>query len=120
VNAVVLSPLSVLPNLAHLVSTGPLASTVAAASLAAMVIGAVGTIRSGRWLPRVLLMAGAMLWPLPAHVLQGPVLLRVSPLHGVHAADLLSILALGLAALRRPVRGHRRTRSDAPSAGQGR
>jgi len=102
------------------VSTGAFAPIVAAASLATMVIGAVGTIRSGRWIPRLVLMAGAMLWPLPEHVLQGPVLLQVTPLHGVHAADLLSILALGLAALRRPMRGHRRTRSDAPSAGQGR
>jgi len=76
---------------------GPLAQALAAGSFLAMLLGAIGTIRTGRWWFRVLLTAGALVWPLPSHPLQGPVIVSISFSHGIHAADLLSVLGLATA-----------------------
>lgn len=72
---------------------------MAAGSLALMVFGAVGTIVTGRWYWRVILVAAALIWPLPDHPWQGPVVLRLGYSHGVHVADLLSVVALTVAAI---------------------
>jgi hypothetical protein len=70
---------------------------VALGSLAAMSVGTVGTTRRGHWPSRILLIAGALVWPVPDHPLQGPVVLKLSYLHGIHVADLLSLVAIALA-----------------------
>lgn len=75
----------------------PGATTVAVGGLAVMILGAVLTIRTGRWYARLLLVAGAAVWPLPDHVLLGPVLFGVAPRHGIHLSDLLTVAALLIA-----------------------
>ena len=89
--------------------SGPWATAIAVAALLAMLGGGLGTIRSGRWAYRALLICGALLWPLPDHPLQGPVVIKLSYLHGIHLADLVSIAAIGVAILpwRRRVSGRR-------------
>lgn len=86
-------------RLEPILASGPLATAAAAAVLAVMIVGAIGTIRTGRLPYRALLVLGALLWPLPDHPLQGPVVLPLSYRHGVHLADLLSIVAVVVAAL---------------------
>ena len=76
---------------------GPLAHVLAACSFVAMLLGAIGTIRTGRWWFRLLLIAGALIWPLPDHPLQGPIIASLSFTHGAHAADLISVLGLATA-----------------------
>lgn len=78
---------------------GPVATTLAVVAFSSMAAGMIGTIRTGKWLPRVVLVAGAMIWPLPDHPLQGPVVVKLSYLHGIHLADLLSIVAVLVAAI---------------------
>ena len=103
---------------------GPLATTWAITSLLVMMIAAVAVVRGGRWPWRVLLVLGALSWPLPDHPAQGPVLLDVGYHHGVHLADLLSVVAAIVAVLpwrrtrrpgqarNRPVPGDRRSHSE--------
>lgn len=62
-----------------------------------MSVGTVGTTLRGHWPSRILLIAGALVWPVPDHPLQGPVVLELSYLHGIHVADLLSLVAIALA-----------------------
>ncbi|WP_420116496.1 hypothetical protein [Micromonospora sp.] len=90
---------------------GPAADAIAVGALVVMVVAAVGTVRTGRWYWRALLLAGALVWPLPDHPFQGPILLDLSYRHGVHLADLLSVVAAVVAIL--PWR--RLRRSDAVS-----
>jgi len=98
-----------LPDLSWLTTPGPVASGVAAASFIGMVAGAGGTIASGGWRWRTLLVVSSLVWPFPDHPFQGPVLVTVSYLHGVHAADLLSVLGLTIAVVR-PRRSRNRTK----------
>lgn len=98
-----------LPDLRWLTTPGPVASGVATASLLGMVAGLAGTLGSGSWRWRTLLVASSLVWPFPDHPFQGPVLVTVSYLHGVHAADLLSLVGLSVAVLR-PRRSRARTR----------
>ena len=101
-----------LPDLGRLTSPGPVATGVAATALVGMVSGMAGTLGTGRWRWRTLLVASSLVWPFPDHPFQGPVLVTVSYLHGIHAADLLSLLGLGVAVARpRRSRGRRRSRS---------
>lgn len=67
-----------------------------------MVLGAILTIRTGRWYGRVVLVVGAVLWPLPDQDWQGPVVLRIGGGHGVHLVDLLSVAAVVVSVLRWP------------------
>jgi len=73
---------------------GAAATSLATVAFGSMVIGLVMTVRTGKWLPRVLLIAGALVWPLPDHPWQGPVAIKLSYLHGIHVADLLSVIAI--------------------------
>ena len=75
----------------------PGATCVALAAFLLMVVGAFLTIRSGRWPGRVILILGAVLWPLPDQDWQGPVVLGIGGGHGVHLVDLLSVVAVGVA-----------------------
>jgi hypothetical protein len=43
------------------------------------------------------LLGSALMWPFPWHGFEGPVLLPLSPEHGVHVSDLLSVAAFALA-----------------------
>jgi hypothetical protein len=86
-----------LPDLQWLTTPGPVASGVAAASFIGLVAGTAGTIGNGGWPWRTLLVASSLVWPFPDHVFQGPVLVTVSYLHGVHAADMLSVVGLAIA-----------------------
>ena len=54
-------------DLASLLDPGPAATALAAGALALMVFGAVGTMASGRWYWRSILVVGALVWPLPDH-----------------------------------------------------
>jgi len=96
-------------------TSGPIATTIAATVFALILAGAVGNIRTGRWPYRVMLDIGAFAWPLPDHPLQGRVVLQLTYLHGVHLADLLSGAAVVVAVL--PWRRHRSIagRDDEPS-----
>lgn len=78
---------------------GPVADAITVATLVVMVVAAIGTIRTGRWYWRVLLVAAALVWPLPDHPWQGPILLNLSYRHGVHVTDLLSVVAAVVAVL---------------------
>ena len=60
----------------------------------------VGTVGSGRLRYRLMLVAGALAWPLPDRPFLGPVVLKLSYQHGVHLTDLVSAAALLLALLR--------------------
>ena len=75
----------------------PGATCLALAAFLLMTVGAVLTIRTGRWYGRALLILGAALWPLPDQDWQGPVVLRLGGGHGVHLVDLLSLVAVGIA-----------------------
>jgi hypothetical protein len=77
-----------------LLKPGAAATSLAMVAFGSMVIGFVMTVRTGKWLPRVLLIAGALVWPLPDHPWQGPVAIKLSYLHGIHVADLLSVIAI--------------------------
>ena len=77
----------------------PGATVLALLAFALMVLGAVLTIRTGRWYGRVTLILGAVLWPLPDQAWQGPVVLRVGDGHGAHLVDLLSLAAVVVAVL---------------------
>ena len=90
---------SPMARLDSLLASGPLATSMAAGIVVAMIISAVGTIRTGRWWFRACLILTALLWPLPDHPFQGPVVLKISYLHGIHLADLLSMVALTVAIL---------------------
>lgn len=83
--------------LPSLLVSGALADVVALGSLAAMAVGVVDLVRHGRWPGRLLLVAGAIVWPVPEHPLQGPVIVKLSYFHGIHAADFLSVAALAIA-----------------------
>jgi len=98
-------------DLASLLDPGPAATALAAGALALMVIGAAGTIASGRWYWRSVLVVGALVWPLPDHAWQGPVILRFGFGHGMHVSDLLSVAALIVAAMSWP-RSRRRSSVD--------
>ena len=80
----------------------PGATCLALAAFLLMVVGAFLTIRSGRWPGRVILILGAVLWPLPDQDWQGPVVLGIGGGHGVHLVDLLSVAALVVAVMRWP------------------
>ena len=98
-------------DLASLLEPGPAATALAAGALALMVIGAAGTIASGRWYWRSVLVVGAVIWPLPDHAWEGPVILRFGFGHGMHVSDLLSVAALIVAAMSWP-RSRRRSSVD--------
>lgn len=66
---------------------------LALVALGLMVTGAIGTIRSGRWYARTVLLVGAALWPLPDQSWQGPVVAALGGGHGIHLTDLLSVVA---------------------------
>jgi hypothetical protein len=72
---------------------------LAAAALLGMVVGVAGTLHTGRWGWRALLVVSSLVWPFPRHPLEGPVLLVLSAKYGlgVHVADLLSLLGLAVA-----------------------
>lgn len=92
----------VLPDpawLSTILKPGPLASTLCFCAVAAMVVGAIGTIRTGRWWWRVVVLAGAAIWPLPDHPFQGPILVAMSYSHGIHLADLISLVGAIIAVL---------------------
>lgn len=94
---------------------GPIADVWAATALGVMVVASVAVIRGGHWIWRVALVLAAASWPLPDHPAQGPILLDLSYQHGVHAADLLSIVAVVVAVLPwRRIRGVDR-RGSGPS-----
>ncbi len=76
---------------------GVLSGPVLFVAVAALVVGTVWVIRSRRLASRLVLVVGALLWPLPDHPFLGPVILTLSYDHGVHVADLLSVPALVLA-----------------------
>ncbi|TKV61676.1 hypothetical protein FDO65_09025 [Nakamurella flava] len=91
-----------LPDLSFLdpwTRPGPVADIWAFASLTAMIVASVAVIRGGRWPWRVVLVLAAGSWPLPDHPAQGPILFDLSYQHGVHAADLLSVVAVVVAVL---------------------
>ena len=88
------------PDLGRLTAPGPVATGIATASLVGMVTGVASTLRTGGWRSRTLLVVSSLVWPFPDHPYQGPVLVTVSYLHGVHAADLLSFLGLAVAVAR--------------------
>lgn len=91
-----------LPDLSFLdplTRPGPVADVWAAASLIVMIGSVVMVVRGGRWPWRVVLLLAAASWPLPDHPAQGPILLDLSYQHGVHAADLLSVVAAIVAVL---------------------
>lgn len=75
----------------------PGATYLALLAFVLMLLGAVLTIRTGRWYGRIILVVGAILWPLPDQDWQGPVVLSFGANHGVHLADLLSLVAVGIA-----------------------
>jgi hypothetical protein len=104
------------PSLSVL-TTGALADVLAVASLTAMGVGAADLVRHGRLSGRLLLVAGALVWPFPEHPLQGPVIVDLSYLHGVHASDLLSLVALALAVTWPPERGSASRRAGRSSRG---
>ncbi len=90
---------------------GRRAIAVALASLVTMVVSATGTIRTGAWWWRVLLVVASAIWPLPDHPFQGPVVSKLSYQHGIHLADLLAIVGFVVAVLpwrrlHRSGRGH--------------
>ena len=82
-----------------LLTSGALATTIAALIGSVIVACAIATVRTGRWPFRLLLALSALVWPLPDHPLQGPVVLKISYYHGVHLADMVSIVALAVALL---------------------
>lgn len=91
-----------LPDLSKfdpLFRAGPLATGIAVVALALMVVGAIGTIRTGRWFWRAALIGGALGWPFPDHPFQGPILVGLSYHHGIHVADLISVVAVLFAVL---------------------
>ena len=87
---------------------GPLADVLGLTALGLMVYGFVETIRTRSWVPRVALVAGCLLWPLPEHPLLGPVIVSLSYAHGVHLMDLLSLSVVVAALPRRRSRHGRR------------
>ncbi len=82
-----------------LIQKGPDATLFAALLFVGLVAGCVGTGRTGHWIWRLVLVVSAVLWPLPDHPLQGPILVSLSYQHGIHLADLLSIVAVVVALL---------------------
>lgn len=88
---------------------GPIADTWAGVALLVMIVASVAVVRGAGRPWRVALVLAAASWPLPDHPAQGPVLFDLSHQHGVHAADLLSVVAVIVAVvpwgrLRRPDR----------------
>lgn len=94
-----MSARAILARFDPVLTSGPIATAIAATVFTVIAAGAVGTIRTGRWPYRVMLVLGALAWPLPDHPLQGPVVLQLSYLHGVHLADLVSVAAVVMAVL---------------------
>jgi len=90
---------TVLARLDPLLQPGPIATALAIIALGLVIAGTVGTLATGRWYYRLILLAGAALWPLPDHQLQGPVILPLSYQHGVHLTDLLSVVAVVIAVI---------------------
>jgi hypothetical protein len=84
------------PWLDPLLHEEPGATRLAIAALLLMLVGAVLTVWRGRWYYRLMLLAGAAVWPLPDHHLfqRGEVVLIVIPGHGLHPADFLSLGAV--------------------------
>lgn len=82
-----------------LLASGPVATSIAACIVVVMAICAIGTVLTRRWSFRACLMLCALLWPLPDHPFQGPVVIKISYLHGIHLADLLSLAAMTVAVL---------------------
>jgi hypothetical protein len=82
-----------------LIHEAPWANRLASAALLLMAIGAVLTIWRGRWYARLMLLLGAVIWPLPDYdvIPRGEVILIVIPGHGLHSADMLSIVAVVVA-----------------------
>ena len=72
-------------------------TSLAAVALIGIVAGIAGTLRGGGWRWRTLLVVCSLAWPLPRHPLEGPVLVTLFPEHGLHVADLLSLLGLTIA-----------------------
>lgn len=86
---------------------GRRATAMALAAFMTMAVSGTGTIRTGAWWWRVLLVAASVIWPLPDHPFQGPVVSKLSYQHGIHLADLLSIVGCAIAVV--PWRRLRRT-----------
>ncbi len=80
--------------------SGLLSRPLLAFAVVAVMVGLVQTLRTGRTAPRVLLLLGAAVWPLPDHPFQGPVVVTLSYSHGLHAADLLSVVFAAVALVR--------------------
>jgi hypothetical protein len=93
----------------------PGASILALVALALMVVGAIGTIRTGRWSSRGILLVGAVLWPLPDQSWQGPVVAALGGGHGIHLTDLLSVVAGVIAILPWPRRRRRDDETGQPT-----
>ena len=72
-------------------------TSLAAASLIGIVAGITGTVRGGGWRWRTLLVVCSLTWPFPRHPFEGPVLVTLVQEHGLHAADLVSLLGLTVA-----------------------
>jgi len=104
----------VLPDLSRFdpfLKVGPVSHLIAAALLLAMVMGAIGTLRTGSWWWRILLIGSGLLWPLSDNSLQGPLLLPLTYNHGIHVGDLLAAVALFVAVfpVKRKGKARRRT-----------
>ena len=87
------------PWLDPLLHEEPGATRLAVAALLLMLVSAVLTVWRGRWYYRLILLAGAAVWPLPDHHLfqRGEVMFIVIPGHGLHSADLLAGVAVFIA-----------------------
>lgn len=82
---------------------------------AAMVIGGVASVRSGRRRWPLLLLLGSLMWPLVNGPLEGPVLWVPIPGHGLTVSDLLTPIG-ALAAVSGLRRISRRRRAEQLSA----
>jgi len=87
-------------RLERLVSSGVLAGPLLVFAVLALTVGTLWTVGSGRVAARLLLLAGAVTWPLPDRPYLGPVIAKVSYAHGLHLTDLVSVAAVGLVVLR--------------------
>jgi len=87
----------------------------AGVAAAAMVLGGVASVRSGRRRWPLLLLPGSLVWPLVNGLLEGPVLWVPIPGHGLTVSDLLTPIGV-LAAVSRLRRISRHRRAEQLSA----
>lgn len=82
----------------------------AGVAAAAMVLGGVALVRSGRRRWPLLLLLGSLVWPLVNGPLEGPVLWVPIPGHGLTVSDLLTPIGVlaAVSRLRRRISRHRR------------